>query len=90
MGDFVGRRVKKEVEGVGTLSGTVKSYNSGTGGFEIVYDSGDSEALDLSQLNCLLNESQEQQQQREPVPSSTVGRKPKKKATSCRTEASGV
>lgn len=79
MGDFVGRRVKKEVEGVGTLSGTVKSYNSGTGGFEIVYDSGDSEALDLSQLNCLLNESQEQQQQREPVPSSTVGRKPKKR-----------
>ncbi|KAG5577610.1 hypothetical protein H5410_057744 [Solanum commersonii] len=81
MGDFVGRTVSKEVQGVGTFSGTVKSYNSGTGFFEIVYDSGDSEVLDLSQLNCLLNGSHphEHQQQQEPVPSSTVGRKPKKR-----------
>ncbi|KAK6776314.1 hypothetical protein RDI58_027315 [Solanum bulbocastanum] len=81
MGDFVGRTVSKEVQGVGTFSGTVKSYNSGTGVFEIVYDSGDSEVLDLSQLNCLLNGSypHEHEQQQEPVPSSTVGRKPKKR-----------
>lgn len=81
MGDYVGRTVSKEVQGVGTLNGTVKSYNSETGFFEIVYDSGDSEVLDLSQLNCLLNGSHphEQQQQQEPVPSSTVGRKPKKR-----------
>lgn len=81
MGDFVGRTVSKEVQGVGTFSGTVKSYNSGTGFFEIVYESGDSEVLDLSQLNCLLNGSHphEHQQQQEPVPSSTVGRKPKKR-----------
>lgn len=46
----IGKRANKEVKGVGTLSGTVKSYNSGTGVFEIVYDFGDSKVLDLSQL----------------------------------------
>lgn len=70
MGDYLGRRVNKEVKGVGT----VKSYNSGTGFFEIVYDAGDSEVLDLSQLIWLLNGSQQQ-----PIPTSTVGRKPKKR-----------
>ncbi|KAJ8543833.1 hypothetical protein K7X08_025451 [Anisodus acutangulus] len=64
--DYIGRRVNKEVKGIGT----VKSYNSGTGSFEIVYDSGDSEVLDLSQLISLLNESHPHQQ---------IGRKLKKR-----------
>ncbi|KAK4356493.1 hypothetical protein RND71_025464 [Anisodus tanguticus] len=64
--DYIGRRVNKEVKGIGT----VKSYNTGTGSFEIVYDSGDSEVLDLSQLISLLNESRPHQQ---------IGRKPKKR-----------
>ncbi|KAF3625903.1 putative hexokinase-3-like [Capsicum annuum] len=72
MGDYIGRRVNKEVKGVGT----VKSYNSGTGSFEIVYDSGDSEVVEMSHLICLFNGSSELQQ---PIPNSTVGRKPKKR-----------
>lgn len=79
MGDYIGRRVNKEVKGVGTFSGTVKSYNSGTGFFEIVYDAGDSEVVDLSQVSCLLNGSHPHQHQQQPIPSSTVGRKPKKR-----------
>ncbi|CAN4120975.1 unnamed protein product [Withania somnifera] len=74
MGDYIGRRVNKEVKGVGT----VKSYNSGTGVFEIVYDAGDSEALNLSQLICLLNGLPLHNQQ-QLISTSTDGRKPPKR-----------
>ncbi|CAJ1933948.1 unnamed protein product [Sphenostylis stenocarpa] len=72
--EFVGRTVRKEVKGVGFISGTVKSYDPSSGFFEIVYEDGDSEELESSDATSLL------QFQPESVKAKPrVGRKPKKR-----------
>ncbi|CAK9184355.1 unnamed protein product [Ilex paraguariensis] len=53
--EFVGRTVKKKFIGFGIFSGTVKSYDSSTGFFQVVYEDGDSEELELSEINPLLD-----------------------------------
>ncbi|XP_073292383.1 DDT domain-containing protein PTM-like isoform X1 [Primulina huaijiensis] len=52
--EFVGRRVKKEFEGHGTFFGVVQSYQPNTGFFKIVYEDGDSEELEFSEVALLL------------------------------------
>lgn len=54
--EFVGKRVRKEFLGFGVYTGIVKSYNSGSGLFEIVYEDGDSEELKFSQVASILEE----------------------------------
>ena len=72
--EFVGKTVRKEVKGVGFISGTVKSYDPSSGFFEIVYEDGDSEELESSEVASLL------QFQPESVKAKPrVGRKPKKR-----------
>ncbi|KAH1158356.1 hypothetical protein AAZX31_11G094000 [Glycine max] len=72
--EFVGKTVRKEVKGVGFITGTVKSYDPSSGFFEIVYDDGDSEELESSQVASLL-----QFQPGSVKAKPRVGRKPKKR-----------
>lgn len=53
----MGRKVRKELSGgCGFCTGTVRSYDAGTGFFEIVYEDGNSEELDWSGIISLLYE----------------------------------
>ncbi|KAL6563881.1 hypothetical protein OROHE_005121 [Orobanche hederae] len=52
--EYVGRRLKKEFKGHGTLFGLIQAYEPETGVFKIVYDVGDSEELKLSEVYSLL------------------------------------
>ncbi|KAG8388962.1 hypothetical protein BUALT_Bualt02G0179800 [Buddleja alternifolia] len=52
--EYVGRRVKKEFEGKGTFVGSIQAYEPGTGRLRIVYDGGDSEELEVSEVSRLL------------------------------------
>ncbi|KAL9296222.1 hypothetical protein ACSQ67_022118 [Phaseolus vulgaris] len=72
--EFVGKTVKKEVKGVGIVSGTVKSYDPSSGFFEILYEQGDSEELESSDVASLL-----QLQPESAKAKPRVGRKPKKR-----------
>ncbi|XP_057456747.1 DDT domain-containing protein PTM isoform X2 [Lotus japonicus] len=72
--EFVGKTVKKEVKGVGTVSGTVKSFDPSTGFVEIAYENGHSEKLEFSDVAPLL-EFQPEVGKVKPK----VGRKPKKR-----------
>ncbi|KAJ1420637.1 Zinc finger, PHD-type [Sesbania bispinosa] len=72
--EFVGKSVKKEVKGAGIVSGTVKSYDPSSGFFEILYEDGDSEELESSDVASLL-EFQPELAKAKP----RVGRKPKKR-----------
>ncbi|PKI57737.1 DDT domain-containing protein PTM [Punica granatum] len=56
--DFIGRTVKKAFRGFGTFSGTVKSYDASSRFFKVVYEDGDSEELELSELVSLFQEPQ--------------------------------
>jgi len=72
--EFVGKTVKKEVKGFGFISGTVKSYDPASGFFEILYEDGDSEEMESSDVASLL---QFQPEVAKAKP--RVGRKPKKR-----------
>lgn len=72
--EFVGRAVKKEFKGRGIHSGVVKSFDSSSGFFEVEFEGGDSEELDLSEVSLLL-EGQSQPVEKRPC----RGRKPKKR-----------
>lgn len=48
--EFVGWTVRKEFQGFGTFSGTVESYDASSKFFKVVYEDGDSEELELSEL----------------------------------------
>ncbi|KAM6596713.1 hypothetical protein CsatA_007237 [Cannabis sativa] len=52
--EFVGRAVRREIKGRGVLSGLVKSYKSSSGLFEVDYEDGDSEELDLAEVSLLV------------------------------------
>nr|KYP68059.1 Nucleosome-remodeling factor subunit NURF301 family [Cajanus cajan] len=83
--EFVGKAVRKEVKGVGFVSGTVKSYEPSSGFFEIVYEDGDSEELESSDVAALL-QSQPETVKAKP----RVGRKPKKRRRVERRRDSGA
>lgn len=74
MMEFVGRAVKKEFKGRGIHLGIVKSFDSSSGLFEVEFEGGDSEELDLSEVSLLL-EGQSQPVEKKPG----RGRKPKKR-----------
>ncbi|KAD3640268.1 hypothetical protein E3N88_29491 [Mikania micrantha] len=80
--EFVGRKLRKEFEGFGVFSGVVKSYDSSSGFFEIGYDDGDSEEIDLSELTALVDVDgvpTDQSQSLLDKKPSRVGRRPKKR-----------
>lgn len=72
--EFVGRAVKKEFKGRGIHSGVVKSFDSSSGFFEVEFEGGDSEELDLSEVSLLLEGQSQPVEKR-----SCRGRKPKKR-----------
>nr|GMD64766.1 DDT domain-containing protein PTM [Ipomoea batatas] len=76
MEQYLGRTVKKKFKRFGVFTGTVESYDSESGFFKIVYEDGDSEELDLSELVDLLDGAADAERSRKP---SRVGRKPKKR-----------
>nr|XP_029151590.1 DDT domain-containing protein PTM isoform X1 [Arachis hypogaea] len=75
MMEFVGKIVKKEVKGVGFVTGTVKSYDPSSSFVEILYDNGDSEELESNEVVLLLQQAQPELAK----PKTRVGRKPKKR-----------
>ncbi|PON42193.1 Autoimmune regulator [Parasponia andersonii] len=90
--EFVGRAVRREIKGsVGVLSGIVKSYEPSSGLFEVEYEDGDSEELDLGEVSLILEGKAQQvvvveEEEEEEVKPSSIGRKPKKRR---RLEGSG-
>ncbi|XP_042483190.1 DDT domain-containing protein PTM-like isoform X2 [Macadamia integrifolia] len=52
--EFVGRTLKKRFQGFGTFSGVVESYDSASGLFRIIYEDGDSEELELGEVDLIL------------------------------------
>ncbi|CAH9133281.1 unnamed protein product [Cuscuta epithymum] len=78
MDQYLGRTVQKKFKRFGVFTGTVKSYDSESGFFEVVYEDGDSEELGLSELAPLL-EGSEAAEANLTGKSSRVGRKPKKR-----------
>ncbi|KAI3450013.1 hypothetical protein Pfo_006678 [Paulownia fortunei] len=77
--EYVGRRVKKEFQGHGTYFGLVQAYEPATGFFKIVYDDGDSEELDLSEVSSLLVSTEPPPPQPSESSARKPGRKPKKR-----------
>ncbi|KAK6164099.1 hypothetical protein DH2020_000963 [Rehmannia glutinosa] len=77
--EYVGRRVKKEFQGRGTFFGLVQTYEPETGFFKIVYDDGDSEELDLSEVSSLLMSTEPPPPQPLETSVKKPGRKPKKR-----------
>ncbi|CBI24209.3 unnamed protein product, partial [Vitis vinifera] len=77
--EFVGRPVKKEFHGFGIFSGLVKSYDPESGFFEILYEDGDSEELEWSELAFLLEGEVADPGLVELTQKPRVGRKPKKR-----------
>ncbi|XP_045825371.1 DDT domain-containing protein PTM [Trifolium pratense] len=79
--EFVGKTVRKEVNGVGILTGTVKSYDSSSGLLEILFEGGHCEEMEVSEVASLLEIQPELTEVKV-----QVGRKPKKRR---RVELSG-
>ncbi|KAL5831783.1 hypothetical protein ACOSQ4_017137 [Xanthoceras sorbifolium] len=79
--EFVGRTVKKEFHGVGVFTGVVHSYDESSKFFEIVYEDGDSEEMDLSEVASLLDKDRVwKENESDPVHvKPRLGRKPKKR-----------
>ncbi|KAJ9699202.1 hypothetical protein PVL29_008014 [Vitis rotundifolia] len=77
--EFVGRPVKKEFHGFGIFSGLVKSYDPESGFFEVLYEDGDSEELEWSELALLLEGEVADPGLVELTQKPRVGRKPKKR-----------
>jgi len=77
--EFVGRTVKKAFKGFGVFSGTVRSYDASSGVFEIVYEDGDSEDLELSEVASLLEGNEEAGAGELAQEKPRLGRKPKKR-----------
>lgn len=52
--ELVGRTIKKEFQGFGVFTGTLRSFDPSTGFFEILYEDGDSEELEFYEIASLL------------------------------------
>ncbi|XP_021751493.1 DDT domain-containing protein PTM-like [Chenopodium quinoa] len=82
--EFVGKIVSKEFKGFGVFEGVVESYDSLTGFFKILYEDGDSEEADLSEVTRLISSSSSVAAVNsiagnQKVETRKVGRKPKKR-----------
>ncbi|KNA22597.1 hypothetical protein SOVF_030890 [Spinacia oleracea] len=55
--ELLGKIVTKEFKGFGVFEGVVESYDSSTGFYKILYEDGDSEEADLSEVSRLLSSS---------------------------------
>lgn len=76
----MGRRVKKEFKGHGTFFGTVQSYQSDTGFVRIVYEDGDAEEMEFSEVASLLVAPEQLPSPQPPESSARKrGRRPKKR-----------
>ncbi|KAI7982633.1 DDT domain-containing protein PTM [Camellia lanceoleosa] len=73
--EFVGRTVGKKFKGSEACAGVVNSYDPSTGSLEVVYEDGDSEDLEFSEVALLL----ELEATKKPC---RVGRKPRKRRRS--------
>lgn len=75
--EFVGKTLRKEFKGRGNLSGVVNSYNPSFGFFEVLYEDGNSEELDLAEVSLLFqSQLQVVGEGRKTI---RAGRKPKKR-----------
>ncbi|KAF3794718.1 DDT domain-containing protein [Nymphaea thermarum] len=54
--EFVGKAVRKKFRGFGVFAGVIESYDPSTGFFRVVYEDGDSEELELSEIASVLQE----------------------------------
>jgi len=79
--EFLGKMVKKEFKGFGFFDGVVDSYDSSTGFFKILYEDGDSEEADFSEVARLVAEAAAVSTCGDliPAPVKRVGRKPKRR-----------
>ncbi|KAJ6691956.1 PHD FINGER FAMILY PROTEIN [Salix purpurea] len=80
--EFVGKSVSKKLKGFGVFKGCVKSYDESSGFFEIKYEDGDFEELDLCKVVSLLEEEKEAAGVSSAGPADPkprLGRKPKKR-----------
>lgn len=81
--EFVGRKVKKEFRGFGVFTGTIQSYNESSKFYEIAYEDGDLEEVDVSEVASLLESDpggKVGEVEAEPVHvKPRLGRKPKKR-----------
>ncbi|KAB5540946.1 hypothetical protein DKX38_013920 [Salix brachista] len=80
--EFVGKSVSKKLKGFGVFKGYVKSYDESSGFFEIKYEDGDFEELDLCKVVSLLEEEKEAAGVSAAGPADPkprLGRKPKKR-----------
>ncbi|KAL5565828.1 hypothetical protein UlMin_028992 [Ulmus minor] len=75
--EFVGKLVRKEAKDGGIFSGIVKSYDSSSGLFVVLYENGDSEELVGSELSRIL--VVEARVGKEEVEPETLGRRPEKR-----------
>ncbi|KAJ8446872.1 hypothetical protein Cgig2_016182 [Carnegiea gigantea] len=84
--EFLGKMVKKEFEGFGVFDGVVDSYDSSTGFFKILYEDGDSEEADISEVARLVAEAAAVSTSGDPIPAlvKRVGRKPKRRRRNLR------
>ncbi|CAL9230074.1 unnamed protein product [Arabidopsis halleri] len=76
--ELVGKVVRKEIQGIGFCSGTVRSRDS-SGVFEIVYENGVTEISELDEVVALVMGDGKSQENSVPV-KKRVGRKPKKRS----------
>ncbi|KAL9458652.1 hypothetical protein AB3S75_007506 [Citrus x aurantiifolia] len=81
--EFVGRKVKKEFRGFGVFTGTIQSYDESSKFYEIAYEDGDLEEVDVSEVASLLESDRGGkvgEVEAEPVHvKPRLGRKPKKR-----------
>ncbi|CAC42901.1 putative protein [Arabidopsis thaliana] len=77
--ELVGKVVRKEIQGIGFCSGTVRSRDS-SGFFEIVYENGVTEISELDEVVALVMGDGKSQENSVPVKKKRVGRKPKKRS----------
>lgn len=84
--EFLGKMVKKEFKGFGVFDGVVDSYDSSTGFFKILYEDGDSEEADFSEVARLVAEAAAVSTSGDPIPAlvKRVGRKPKRRRRNLR------
>ncbi|KAJ4978874.1 hypothetical protein NE237_009654 [Protea cynaroides] len=52
--DFVGKSLKKRFRGFGTFCGVVDSYDSSSGLYRIIYEDGDSEEMEVGEVDSIL------------------------------------
>lgn len=86
--EFVGKIVKKEFKGFGVFEGVVESYDSSTGFFKILYEDGDCEEADFSEVVRLASLTVVDSE-KEKVMAKRVGRKPKQRRRNCHDPGKG-